>query len=393
MKHNVFDNESNTAENTLSHSDEMKIIEMAKDSSIGTLKGAMKAYCDSEAMAHGFDSQSISIMFPEYKDVKTGAPEMLTTDQGWITKVLDKVHKIPMTKVRVRFSDIRDIENIRAKGFTKGDNAQKAVNGDIAALYRVADAQTVYVRSDLNRDDILDIKDFDYVAYMYGVDKMLLNEELATAIMLGDGRAVNNQYKIKEDRIIPIWTDSELFTIHKTVDFTAARTALQGSNTSGYFGENFVYAEAMVEALMNARVDAKNSGQADLYISPKALNKMLLARDRNGRRIYNTLEELRSAMNVREIITVEQFEGKTRTVTETQTVDGVATTVSVTKGLLAILTKLENYDLGANKGGEITHFTDFDLDFNKEKSLLETRVSGMQVRPLSSVVLEETITE
>ena len=380
MKHNVFDNES-MEENVLSHSDEMKILEMAKDSSIGTLKGAMKAFCDNTELAHGFDTQSLSILFPEYQDVKPGAPEMLTTDQGWITKVLNKVHKIPMTKVRVRFADIRNIEEIRAKGYKKG--TQKAVNGDISALYRVADAQTVYVRSDLSRDDILDMTDFDYVAYMYGVDKMLLNEELATAIMLGDGRAVSDQYKIKEDRIIPIWTDDELFTIHTAIDFDAAKTKLQGTNTNTYFGENFIYAEAFVEALMNARVDAKNSGQADLYIAPKALNKMLLARDRNGRRIYNTLEELRSAMNVREIITAEQFEGKTRTVT----VNGTSTEME----LLGILTKLENYDLGANKGGEITHFTDFDLDFNKEKSLLETRVSGMQVRPLSSVVLETAV--
>lgn len=377
MKHNVFDNES-MEENVLSHSDEMKILEMAKDSSIGTLKGAMKAFCDNTELAHGFDTQSLSILFPEYQDVKPGAPEMLTTDQGWITKVLNKVHKIPMTKVRVRFADIRNIEEIRAKGYKKG--TQKAVNGDISALYRVADAQTVYVRSDLSRDDILDMTDFDYVAYMYGVDKMLLNEELATAIMLGDGRAVSDQYKIKEDRIIPIWTDDELFTIHAAIDFDAAKTKLQGTNTNTYFGENFIYAEAFVEALMNARVDAKNSGQADLYIAPKALNKMLLARDRNGRRIYNTLEELRSAMNVREIITAEQFEGKTRTKD------------NKTYELLGILTKMENYDLGANKGGEITHFTDFDLDFNKEKSLLETHVSGMQVRPLSSVVLETEVT-
>ena len=381
MKHNVFDKETSN-ENVLSHSDEMKILEMAKDSSIGTLKGAMKAFCDNEELAHGFDSQSLSILFPEYQDVKPGAPEMLTTDQGWITKVLNKVHKIPMTKVRVRFSDIRNIENLRAKGYND-KTAQKAINGDISALYRVADAQTVYVRSDLSRDDILDMTDFDYVAYMYGVDKMLLNEELATAIMLGDGRAVSDQYKIKEDRIIPIWTDDELFTIHATVDFDAAKTKLQGTNTNTYFGENFIYAEAFVETLMNARVDAKNSALADLYIAPKALNKMLLARDRNGRRIYNTLEELRSAMNVREIITAEQFEGKTRTVT----VDGTSTEME----LLGIFTKLENYDLGANKGGEITHFTDFDLDFNKEKSLLETRVSGMQVRPLASVVLEAPV--
>ena len=376
MKHNVFDKDTEQ-DNTLSHSDEMKILEMAKDSSIGTLKGAMKAFCDNEELAHGFDSQSLTLLFPEYKDLNPGAPEMLTTDQGWITKVLNKVKKIPVSKVRVRFTDIRDIENIRAKGYTKG--TQKTLPGDISALYGVADPQTVYVRSDLDRDDILDMTDFDYVDYMYQIDKMVLNEELATAIMLGDGREVGAQYKIKEDKIIPIWTDDELFTIHRVVDFEAAATQLQGSNTTGYFGENFVYAETFVQELLYGREDAKNCGMADLYIAPHVLNKMLLARDRNGRRIYNTVEELRSALNVREIITAEQFEGKTRTVGNDE------------RELLAILVKLENFNLGANKGGQITHFTDFDINFNKEQSLLETRVSGMNTRPLSALVLESVV--
>lgn len=378
MKHNVFDKETEQ-ENVLSHGDEMKILEMAKDSSIGTLKGAMKAFCENEELAHGFDSQSLTLLFPEYKDLKPGAPEMLTTDQGWITKVLDKSGKSPVSKVRVRFTDIRDITNIRAKGYPQ-KGVQKALSGDISALYRVADPQTVYVRSDLDRDDIIDMTDFDYVAYMYNIDRMVLNEELATAIMLGDGREVSDPYKIKADKIIPIWTDAELFTIHRVVDFDAAAANLQGSNTSGYFGENFVYAETFVQELLYGREDAKNVGNGDLYVTPHVLNKMLLARDRNGRRIYSTVEELRSALNVREVITCEQFEGKTRTVN------------GETRELLGILYKMENYTLGANKGGQITHFTDFDINFNKEQSLLETRVSGMNTRPLSALVLETVVT-
>ena len=382
MKKNLFE-QGNQEENVLSHADEMKILEMAKDTSIGTLQKAIKSFCEDESLAHGFDSQSLTLMFPEYKDLKPGAPEMLTDDQGWISKVLAKVHKSPLTHIRVRFTDIRAIaDGNRAKGYRKG--TQKALTGDISAIYRTTDPQTIYIRSDLPRDDVLDIQDFDYVAYMYNIDRMNLNEELATAIMLGDGRGVSDPNKIKEDKIIPIWTDAELFTIHRAVDFDAVKTQLQGSNTNMYFGENFVYAEGFVQELLYGREDAKNVGQGDLYITPHALNKMLLARDRNGRRIYNTVEELRSALNVNSIITVEQFEGKTRTVT----VEGVSKTYS----LLAILYDMKNYHLGAAKGGEITHFTDFDINFNTLQSLLETRTSGMNTRPLSALVLEEEVT-
>lgn len=381
MKHNVFDKDLDQ-ENILSHSDEMKILEMAKTPSIGSLKGAMKAFCDNAELAHGFDTESLTLLFPEYKDLKPGAPEMLTDDQGWITKVLNKVHKSPLTHIRVRFTDIRQIEEQnRAKGY-KQKGTQKQLTGDISVLYRVTDPQTIYIRSDLPRDDVLDIQDFDYVAYMYNIDRMNLNEELATAIMLGDGRAVGDNLKIKEDKIVPIWTDNELFTIHRTVDFAAMRTTLQGSNTSNYFGDNFVYAETFVQELLYGRETAKNVGQGDLYIAPHAINQMLLARDRNGRRIYNTVEELRSALNVGGITTVEQFEGKTRT----------DATTGKTYKLLAILYDMKNYQLGAAKGGEITHFTDFDINFNTLQSLLETRTSGMNTRPLSALVLEEEVT-
>lgn len=377
MQHNLFDKETAPESNVLSHSDEMKIIELSRKE--GTLKQGIKAFCDDAALAHGFDSQSLTLLFPEYKDLKPGAPEMLTTDQGWITKLLKKVDKIPVAKVRVRFADVRNIENIRAKGYpTKG--LQKILSGDIPALYRVADPETIYVRSDLNRDDILDMTDFDYVSYMYKIDRMVLDEELATAIMLGDGRSAGDPSRIDPAKIIPVWTDDELFSIHRLVDFDAIANELQGSNTTGYFGENFLYAETFVQELLYGRETAKNVGDADLYITPHVLNKMLLARDRTGRRIYNTVEELRSALNVREIITAEQFEGKTRTV------------AGVERELLGILYKAENYSLGANKGGQIVHFTDFDINFNKEQSLLETRCSGMNTRPLSALVLEAAVT-
>ena len=377
VKHNVFDNGSNDREEQyLSHADEERIIANAKNPSVGTLKSAIKAYCEEQGLEHGFDTQSTTLLFPDYKNVKPGAPEMLTDDQTWVGKVLRKVHKSPMTRIRTRFTDIRNIENLRAKGYkTKG--TQKALTGNYSLIYRTTDAQTVYVRSSLHRDDVLDITDFDVVDYQYNIDKAMLNEELATAILLGDGRDDGDNYKIDPTKIRPIWTDDELYTIHRTVDFSAVAAELQGTDTATYFGEGFVKAEAFVQELMYGREDAKNLGQGDLFIKPHTLSMMLLARDRNGRRIYNTIEELRAALNVNEIITVEQFEGQVRTAANGTQYD-----------LLGIVVNLDNYHLGCNKGGEITHFTDFDINFNTLESLLETRTSGANTRPLSALVLE-----
>lgn len=383
MKHNAFDADTKQEETYLSHADEEAIIRNAKNSAVGTLKNAIAAYCNEKGLEHGFDTQSTTFLLPEYKDLKSGAPEMLTDDQGWISKVLQKVHKSPMTRIRTRFTDIRNIENLRAKGYKqKGD--RKALTGDYSVIYRTTDAQTVYVRSSLHRDDVLDITDFDVVNYQYNIDKMMLNEELATAILLGDGRADGDQYRIDPTKIRPIWTDDELYTIHRTINFATVRDQLQGTNTGAYFGEGFVYAEAFIQELLYGREDAKNLGQGDLYITPHALNRMLLARDMNGRRIYETTEQLRSALNVGSIITVEQFEGKQRSVTVGNT--------TTTKNLLGMVVNLNNYYLGCNKGGEITHFTDFDINFNTLESLLETRCSGSNTRPFSALVLEEDAT-
>ena len=379
MKHNVFDNEQQKKTEVLSHADQASIISMAKSNSVGSLRTAMDIYAEQNpdsVLAHGIDG--IETLFPEYKDVRPGAPEMLTTDQGWVNEVLKKVHKSPISRIRTRQADLRNIEALRAKGYKKA--TQKGYTGNVQLIHRTTDPQTVYVKSKLDRDDIIDIQDFDVVQYLYGIDRMNLNEELATAIMIGDGREVGADGKIAEDKIRPIWLDDELYTIHADVDIAGMKTTLQGTNTSANFGENYIYAEAVIQSLLYAREKYKGSGTPDFYCTPHLVNVMLLARDLNGRRIYDKVSDLAAALNVGQIITAEQFEGKTRTTTDGKT-----------KKLLGLMVNLADYSLGATKGGEITHFTDFDIDFNQEKSLLETRCSGANTRVMSAIALEEDV--
>ena len=380
MKHNVFDNDRQDEANVLSYTDQTAIINMAKTSTIGSLQHAMDLFAEQNpdsVLAHGIEN--ISQLFPDYKDVRPGAPEMLTTDQGWIQKVLKKVHKSPISRIRTRQADLRNIEELRAKGYTKG--TLKGEVGNFKLIHRTTDPQTIYVKSKIDRDDIIDIQDFDVVQYLYNIDRMNLNEELATAIMIGDGREVGADGKIAEDKIRPIWQDDELYTIHADVDIAGMRASLQGTNTAANFGENYIYAEAVIQSLLYAREKYKGSGTPDFYCTPHLVNVMLLARDMNGRRIYDKVSDLAAALNVGEIITVEQFEGKTRTATGGKT-----------KKLLGLMGNLADYSVGATKGGEITHFTDFDIDFNQEKSLLETRCSGANTRVKSFIALEEDVT-
>ena len=380
MKHNVFDNDRQDEANVLSYTDQTAIINMAKTSTIGSLQHAMDLFAEQNpdsVLAHGIEN--ISQLFPDYKDVRPGAPEMITTDQGWIQKVLKKVHKSPISRIRTRQADLRNIEELRAKGYTKG--TLKGEVGNFKLIHRTTDPQTIYVKSKIDRDDIIDIQDFDVVQYLYAIDRMNLNEELATAIMIGDGREVGSEGKIAEDKIRPIWQDDELYTIHADVDIDGMRASLQGTNTAANFGENYIYAEAVIQSLLYAREKYKGSGTPDFYCTPHLVNVMLLARDMNGRRIYDKVSDLAAALNVGEIITVEQFEGKTRTATGGKT-----------KKLLGLMGNLADYSVGATKGGEITHFTDFDIDFNQEKSLLETRCSGANTRVKSFIALEEDVT-
>ena len=387
MKHNVFDTDKRDDKSFLSHADQEEILKLAKTSQVGTFQTALEIYANENALQHdalasGFAQTgdgNVTLLFPEYKDVRPGAPELITNDQGWITTVMNKVHKSPISRIRTSQVDIRNIDALKAKGYTKGK--QKKQTGNFKLVRRTTDPQTVYVKSALHRDDIIDITDFDYVAYLYNIDRLMLNEELATAIMLGDGRDDGDEGKISPDHIRPIWLDDDLYTIHVDLDIAAAKKELQGTNTAANFGENYIIAEAMINTVLYAREDYKGTGTPDLFITPHMLNQMLLARDINGRRIYSSKAELATALSVGSINTAEQFEGKTRT-----------TSNSKKKKLVAIIANLADYSLGATKGGEVTHFTQFDIDFNQEKSLLETRCSGALTRVYSAIAIEEDVT-
>lgn len=392
MKHNAFDRNEEVRGGVLQHSDQEAILALAKKA--GSFQDALEMYAEEngfDGLAHadtaspvgGFVQDTntdgnVSWLFPEYKDVRPGAPELITNDQGWIGTVMSKVHKSPISRIRTSQVDIRNLDALRAKGYKKGN--KKAVTGNFKLVRRTTDPQTVYVKNALHKDDITDITDFDYVQYLYNIDRMMLNEELATAIMLGDGRDDGDDNKISPDHIRPIWTDDDLYTIHRDLD----TSNIQGTDTDSFFGQNYVTAEGMIQTLLYAREDYKGTGTPDLYITPHMLNVMLLARDRNGRRIFSSKGELASALNVGNIYTAEQFEGKTRTAGEGAD--------AKTKKLLAMVVNLADYSLGSTKGGEISHFTQFDIDFNQEKSLIETRVSGALTRVYSAIVIEEDVT-
>lgn len=386
MKHNVFDNDEVYEGGVLCHADQGEILEMAKRPGM-TFQSALEMFADENQLQHdaissGFAQDeldgNVSWLFPEYKDVRPGAPELLTNDQGWVGTVMAKVHKSPISRIRTSQVDIRNLEDLRARGYEKGK--EKKIVGNFRLVRRTTDPQTVYVKSALHRDDVVDITDFDYVQYLYKIDRMNLNEELATAIMLGDGRDDGAEGKIDPTKIRPIWTDDDLYTIHVDLDKTEVAKELQGEDTQTYFGDNFVTAEAMVNTVLYARENFKGTGTPDMYITPHMLNVMLLARDRNGHRLYSSKSELATALNVGAIHTAEQFEGKTR-----KTEEGAE------KKLLALIVNLADYSLGATKGGEITHFTDFDIDFNSLKSLLETRCSGALTRVYSAIAIEEPV--
>lgn len=391
MNFNAFEGTAPAAGAYLSHSDEEAIITVAKQ--YGSLKEAMKAYAEENNLQHdglasvsGFgsypvngDPAAVDALFPEWHDVRPGAPEIVTNDQEWVKVVLNKVHRSPFSRIRTSQVDLRTIEGIRAKGYQKGKEKTLAANYTVAK--RTTEPQTIYAKSALNRDDVVDITDFDYVDYQYKIDRMQLEKELAQAILIGDGRDAASDDKISEEHIRPIWTDNGIFTIKKTISVEAA-------NNDPGFGANYLYAQAVEEAILDAKIDYRGSGNMDMFCSQRFFNKIQLAKDLNGRRLYANKGELTSALDVNGVYNVPEFENLTRSVTTT--VEGVSTTK--TYRLLAIIGNLNDYNLGATKGGEITHFTDFDIDFNQLKSLIETRVSGANTRIYSFIVLEEEVT-
>lgn len=382
VKHNIFDNEEREHNNTavLSHSDEVKIVSMAKQSGVGSLKQAMRIFAEENAstLAHGVFDDEVEKLFPEYELLKKGEPETLTRDQSWIDVAMAKIHKSPYSRIRTRQADAR-IAELKAKGYQKKGDYKKEM-AKIKLLSRTTDPQTVYIKDTLQRDDVADITDFDVVSYQWHIMKQILNEELIMAALVGDGREDGDPDKIHEDHIRSIWNDNELYTIHQTVDLDAAKQELQGSNTGVNFGENYIKAEAIITAALYAREKYKGSGSLDFYCTPHLLNVMLLARDLNGRRIYDSKADLAAALNVNSIITVEQFEGLQRTDAESKKHE-----------LLGLFVNLGDYQFGSTKGGEVSKFDSFDIDFNQYKYLLETRLSGSLTKVYSAIALEQDV--
>lgn len=380
MKHNIFDNDKQTQENVLSHSDQMEIINLAKSPAVGSLKTAMEIYASehSDTLAHGFEN--IGVLFPDYKDVYPGAPDILERDQSWVGAVMQKAHKSPVSRVRTRHADAR-VAEVKARGYNNRETAKK-VSGNIKLLMRTTEPQTVYYRDSLHRDDVLDI-DFDVVAYQQTVMRHSLEEKVALAALVGDQLDDSDPDKIQEDKIRPIWTDDDLYTIKATLDLEGMAAALQGTGTPVNFGDNYSFSEAFIETSLYAREKYKGKALPDLFCEPHTLNRMLMARDSNGRRIYESREDLIKILNVGNIYTVEQFENLVRT---------DAQNGNKKFKLLGLYVNMGSYTFGSAKGGEITNFDDFDIDFNTYKYLMETRLSGALTDPYSAIAIEMPVT-
>jgi len=385
MYTNVFNREAEEQANVLTHADQEEILKMAKAPGM-TLKSAIEAFADDhkDTLAHGFETSEVGKLFPDYKDVYPGAPELLERDHDWVDQVLSKARKSPVSRVRTKQIDARAAE-IRAKGYSKRDK-EKTISANLKVLMRTTDPQTIYFRDALHRDDVVDITDFDVVAYQRNVMKRNLEEEVALAALIGDGRQDTDQDKISEDHIRPVWKDVDLYTIKASVDIEGMKTKLQGTNTSANFGDEYIQTEAIIAASLHAREKYKAKGTPDFYCTPHLLNTMLLARDLNGRRIYDSAADLAKVLRVNNIYTVEQMEGLSREADPAKTDE-----TGKKFNLLGIFVNMANYQFGSTKGGEITSFEDFDIDFNQYKYLMETRLSGALTDVYAAIALEQPV--
>ena len=352
MKHNVFENE-NVKDNkdVLTHSEEEAILRDAKR------YGSLRESC----LQHGITNiDTAGYLFPEHKNL-TKEPEFTGRDMGWVSKVMSSVHRTPFSRIKSLQADI-SADEARALGYVKGKQKKDEV---FTLLKRTTDPQTVYKKQKLHRDDVLDITDFDVVAFIKKEMRMMLDEEIARAILVGDGRSTASDDKIKDDHIRSIANDAALYAIHHEV--TPADDTPEAK------------AKAMIRESLRARKDYRGSGEPTLFCSESVLTEMLLLEDTNGRVIYDSVAKLATAMRVKEIVTVPVMEG--------------ATNKDESKNILGIIVNLRDYNIGADKGGAVTMFEDFDIDYNAQKYLIETRCSGALTKPYSAIVLEEAAQE
>lgn len=364
MKHNVFEASETSVNDILQHSDE-EIVDVFESARAGRARSLKE-----EFLSHGITE--IGELFPDYKTLDN-PPTFIKRPDGWVSKVMGGVKHTPFARIRSRFADITGDE-ARARGYVKGNQKVEEVFG---LLSRTTDPQTVYKKQKLDRDDIIDITDFDVVAWLKLEMRQMLEEELARAILIGDGRANNSPDKIKEEHIRPIWTDDdELFTVNVMIELGDDDTA----NTR---------ADKFIDAEVRAQADYRGAGNPDLFIDQTMYADMLLQKDRNGRRIYNSKNELATALLVNDIIPVPVMKNKTRTVTKGTGADAVTTN----RTLLGIVVNLSDYNVGADKGGAVALFDDFDIDYNAYKYLIETRMSGALVTPYSAIIMESISSE
>lgn len=354
MKHNVFDNEDNKQENVLSHSEMETIIKDAKR--FGSLKESFLQHADT----YGIDD--INYLFPDARTV-TNQPEFIKREMGWVDKVMNGTHHTPFSRIKSIFADITEDE-ARAKGYIKGKLKKEEVFG---LLKRTTTPTTIYKKQKLDRDDVIDIVDFDVVAWLKTEMRMMLNEEIARAILVGDGRGSSDDDKINETNIRPVWKDEDLYTIKSRLNITSSSTADDK-------------AKAFIRAAIKSRKDYKGSGTPTLFTTEDVLTDCLLLEDKNGRVIYDTVDKLATALRVKEIVTVPVMENLRR--------QGTGSESSKQFDLYGIIVNLVDYNVGADKGGAVSMFDDFDIDYNQQKYLIETRCSGALVKPYSAIVLE-----
>lgn len=347
MKHNVFDNENVKGNNdVLSHAETEAILRDAKR------YGSLRESC----LQHGITNiDTAGYLFPEHQTLSK-EPEFLGRDMGWVGKVMSSVHRTPFSRIKSLQADIREDE-ARALGYIKGKQKKDEV---FTLLKRTTDPQTVYKKQKLHRDDVIDITDFDVVAFIKKEMRMMLEEEIARAVLIGDGRLSSSDDKIKDAHIRSIANDDALYAIHHTVTSTEQTPEAK--------------AKAMIREALRARKNYKGSGEPTLFCSESVLTEMLLLEDANGRVIYDSVTKLATAMRVKEIVTVPVMEG--------------AKNADKTKDILGIIVNLRDYNIGADKGGAVSMFEDFDIDYNAQKYLIETRCSGALIKPFSAIVLE-----
>lgn len=351
MKHNVFDKDDRQKENVLVHSDGSEV----SSEEISTIFGDIKRYgsLKDSVLAHGIDN--VDYLFPDAQTL-ANTPEFIQRDTGWVKKVMSGVHHTPFSRIKSIFADITE-DDARAKGYFKGKLKKEEVFG---LLKRTTTPTTVYKKQKMDRDDVVDITDFDVVAWLKSEMRMMLDEELARAYLIGDGRLASSDDKINEQNIRPIFKDEELYTIQATV-------SVQSSATEDAKAREFI------RTAIKARKNYKGSGQPTLYTTEDILTDCLLLTDTTGRDLYTDVAQLAKKLRVKEIVTVPVMEG-----------------VNGKNGgaLMGIIVNLADYNVGADRGGAVNMFDDFDIDYNQQKYLIETRCSGALIKPYSAIALE-----